>query len=255
MTSGPPGEKRLPGANLGNADLRGADLRGADLTGADLHGADLRGADLRRADLRGAYMDDADLSLALLHGTDLRGTVLGRGSLGHDGGDPELTWFYNPAFSRARADDQTRWPIDFSCVGKDIIFEGPAVLALEGEPVDLPAEDSRRLEQNDRRRSTTGWNGRVRGVHGWAALVETGGGAATIAGDRLLVANLHLLRGQPARYQDQWWTVVGADPADATVALERGSVAVTAPVAALFSRDNVCRWWWHVPGAERTEYS
>jgi len=83
---------------LQGADLRNADLHRADLRDADLHRADLHRADLRGADLRGAHLDGADL-----HNTDLRGADLV---------DTHLT--------KARYNDATRWPADFTPPGSAI---------------------------------------------------------------------------------------------------------------------------------------
>jgi len=121
--------------------------------------------------------------------------------------------------------------------------------------VDVPVVDANRPGAGRILPPATSGRGRVRAVHGWTALVETGGRGTTVPVESLLAANVRLLEGQPARHRDEWWTIVGHDPADSTVLLARGDTALSAPVADLFSQENLCRWWWHVPGAERTEYS
>ena len=245
------------GKDLRGAELQGADLRGADLRGADLQGADLRGADLRGADLRGADLQGADLEGSALHGADLRETRVGKSGLGHRGGDPELTFIYNPEIWAARADDETRWPAGFEVFGAGIVFDGPDVLPLEGEVVDIPSDadgggsgwgsvsTGRYLGASDGR-------GRVRRVQGWLAHLETDAGRQVqVPGDRLLAGNLHLLRGQRALHRSEWWSIVGHDDDRRTLTLEHGrEVDVVAATGLL--RGNVNRWWWHVPGAEHT---
>lgn len=238
-------------ANFRDADLRAADLRGARLRRADLRGAQLVGADLRRADLTGADLRDADLSNSLLHGADLRETTVGSSSLGHRGGDPELTWIYNPEIFGARADD-TRWPETLKGFGHGIAFDGPDRLLLKGvlqvppdsrghgfsapvkEPGDIPAPQRGLLE-------------RVRG--GLALVVTRGGGYVTVPGTRLLVANPHVLAGQRAFHEGEWWLVTGYNDALGTLSLEKHGVTRRATPFEL-AAGNAERWWWHVPGAE-----
>lgn len=225
-------------------------LRGSDLRGADLRATDLRGADLREADFRGSDLAGADLSGALMHGADFRDTQLGNGSLGHPGGDPELTFMFDPEISGAIADDDTRWPVGFQIFQTGIIYDGPAVLALEGELVDVPTVFYR-WGQSPLEVETSG-QGRIWGVSGWAAHIAIGPGKNTsAAGDKLLAANLRLLVGQCARYREEWWTVGGHDQESATLSIGRDGDVVVVPIADIFD-ENVRQWWWHAPGAERT---
>lgn len=225
------------------------------LRDADLEGADLRNADLRRADLRGANLRDADMSGALLHGADLRDTSFGTSSLGHEGRDPELTWIYNPTIRSARADDETHWPAGFRCYGTGVIFDGPAVLPLGGELVNaVPGigEKPRAGWERGLFRSPTDDKARIRYVFGRMALLQAGAKNTTVEGLQLLAANLRVLRGQPAYFRAHWWTVTGHDQARSTLAIQREGEALIVRAGALWD-ENVRRWWWHVPGAERTE--
>ncbi len=236
--------------SLAGRDLRGADLRRADLHGADLRAADLRGADLRGTDLRGADLRDADLGGCALHGADLRETLLGNAQLGHRGGDPELTFIYNPEIWGARADDGTRWPHGFKIFGAGIVFEGPELLPLVGETVDLPVDHDAGRGVVSTGRSHG--RGRVRWVRGWQARIETDAGPPmTVPGARLLAHNLRLLDGQRAFHRSGWWTVVGHDDEQRTLALQQGDLAAVVDATDLFE-DNADRWWWHVPGSEYT---
>ena len=235
--------------------LRGADLRGTDLRGADLRGADLVEADLRNADLRGADLFHADLRRALLHGADLRETRVGNASLGHRGGDPELTFIFNPEVTGARADDDTLWPEKFGFVGTGIVFDGPGVNSLEGQVVNVPIDWDGRVFATwggglKEGAPVSNGHGHVYRVQGWSAWISTDTGSEiTLPGDRLLASNLQLLTGQRAFYQTGWWQIVGHDDELGTLTLERGSLSVVVLAADHFER-NLRRWWWHFPGAE-----
>ena len=239
----------LHGADLHGADLHGADLHGADLTGADLHAADLTGADLHAADLTGA-----DLRETRLRGANLCDTAVGWGSLGHPGGDPELSMVYDPAIRGARADDETQWPVDFGFFGMDIAYDGPAILRLVGEHVDVPAQASARLVSWGSWHSpaTRCERALIRHVGSWWATVDTSTGITGAAGDRLLMDNLRLLIGQPALHGCAIWKITGHDQRHATLAIERKKTTLIVPAATLFP-GNVRRWWWHVPGTHRSD--
>jgi hypothetical protein len=248
--------------SLAHHDLRGADLRGANLQGADLRGANLQRADLRGADLRGSDLRDADLEGCALHGADLRETTVGSSSLGHRGGDPELTSIYNPEIWAARADDETRWPRGFEVFGAGIIFDGPDLLPLDGEVVSIPADADGEPSpwgsiSRGRHRCTSDGEGRVREVRGWLAHVETDGAPRVfVPGDRLLACNLRLLRGQRVFRKSAWWSIVDHDDDQRgrTLTIEHGGLVDVVGAMRLLE-ENVNRWWWHVPGSEYTARS
>jgi hypothetical protein len=83
------------------------------------------GAELRSSDLRGGHLGGADLGGSALHGADLRETLVGNRGLGHRGGDPELTFIFDPEIWGSRADDETRWPSGFPLYGAGVVFDGP----------------------------------------------------------------------------------------------------------------------------------
>ena len=195
-----------------------------------------------------------------LGGADLRDTRAGRSSLGHRGGDPELTWIFNPELFEARADDRTRWPEGFRLIGTGVVYDGPHPLSLDGVVAVPPAEDRGHgpaaLGSDEALRSATAGTGLVRGVRGWRADVELGGATSTtVPGDRLLARNLRLLEGQPAVIDSgperEWWAVVGHDDDEGTLDVRRGDHVRTVPAAELFEH-NARRWWWHTPGSEWT---
>ncbi len=238
-------------------DMTRASLAGHDLRGADLRGVDLKEADLRGTDLRGADLHDADMSGCLLHGADLRETLVGRASLGHVGGDPELTWIYNPEIWGAHADDETRWPQEFEIFGAGIVFDGPELRLMDGELVNVPVDPDAEASawgsvSTGHSPSTSNGQGRVRLVQGWVAYVETDAGPEIrVRGDRLLACNLRLLRGQRVFHRSGWWSIVGHDDEQGTLAMEQGDLAEVVDAGDLF-KDNARRWWWHVPGSEYT---
>lgn len=230
-------------ASLAGRDLRGANLRCVDLSGADLKGTNLRGADLR----------DADMAGCLLHGADLRETLVGNSCLDHRGGDPELTWIYNPEVWNARADDETRWPEDFTIYGAGIIFDGPELRRLEGEVVKFQL-DPQTPGRWGRRRAPQP-QGLVREVRGGRARIQTDAGAEiSVFGQQLLANNLRLLRGERAFHLGQWWSIVGHDDEQGTLEMEHGDLTEVVRAQDLFE-DNFHRWWWHIPGSEYTARS
>jgi len=252
-----PPRRDMTWASLAGHDLRGADLRRMDLNGADLRGTDLRRADLRGTDLRGADLLDADMGGCSLHGADLRETRVGNAGLGHRGGDPELTFIYNPEVWGSRADDETRWPQAFKVFGAGIVFEGPEPRPLEGEVVNVAVDPAARASawgsvSTDQSPPGSNGQGRVRQVQGWLAHIETDAGPEiSVPGDRLLACNLRLLRGERVLHRSGWWLIVGHDDEQGTLALEQAELTEVVRAVDLFE-DNAHRWWWHVPGSEYT---
>ncbi|MCB0213711.1 MAG: pentapeptide repeat-containing protein [Anaerolineae bacterium] len=99
-------------ADLSEANLIGAHLDRADLGGADLSYATLNGANLSHADLNHANLTHADLNWADLRGADLSHANLSYANLGW--ANLSSANLNNANLTRAKYNDQTQWPPDFS---------------------------------------------------------------------------------------------------------------------------------------------
>ena len=129
-------ESNLQGANLQGVDLRDADLRGANLNGANLYLSKLNGANLRAVTLRQANLQWADLREAILVNASLCGANLRDADLTHikvhlrvrgyrarkhsyffthkdEPMDPDHWSYYEPDFSDAIYNKNTKFPYDF----------------------------------------------------------------------------------------------------------------------------------------------
>ena len=114
---------RLVEAILAGANLIVTNLDDAVLDRAVLDGARARGVELPRASLRGATLVSVDLELANLEGADLRGADLLRARLA------------GARFTGARADEMTRWPVDFDPIAAGVLVERAWQCGAPADPV------------------------------------------------------------------------------------------------------------------------